>query len=225
MSHPQLKDRAINLRKQGLSYSEILAQVPVAKSTISAWLHSVGLAKHQKQRLTQMKIEAQKRGAAARRAARLQLTREIHQKAMIEARKLRHDPLWLAGTILYWAEGTKEKLWRPSERVSFINMEVRAILLFRRWLFRYCSKDEASLNYAIYIHEDADIERAKSYWSDNLKIEIARINVYLKRHNLSPHRKNINAEYHGVMKIQVYQSTQLLRRIAGWIDAVVEYLH
>lgn len=38
---------AIELRKRGLSYSEILMQVPVAKSTLSIWLHSVGLSKTQ----------------------------------------------------------------------------------------------------------------------------------------------------------------------------------
>ena len=45
------KQKAIALRKRGYSYSEILAEVPVAKSTLSLWLRSVGLAKKQKQLL------------------------------------------------------------------------------------------------------------------------------------------------------------------------------
>jgi len=44
--------KAIELRKKGLSYSEILKCVPVAKSTLSLWLRSVGLSKKQRQRLT-----------------------------------------------------------------------------------------------------------------------------------------------------------------------------
>ena len=40
-----LKNLAIGLRKRGLTYSEIMAKVPVAKSTLSDWLHSVSLAK------------------------------------------------------------------------------------------------------------------------------------------------------------------------------------
>lgn len=47
------KKKAIELRKQGLSYREILEQIPVAKSSLSLWLRSVGLSKKQKQRLTE----------------------------------------------------------------------------------------------------------------------------------------------------------------------------
>jgi transposase len=49
------KETAIELRKQGYSYSEILKRVPVAKSTLSLWLRSVGLAERQKQRLSEKK--------------------------------------------------------------------------------------------------------------------------------------------------------------------------
>lgn len=46
------KLKAIKLRREGLSYREILRYVPVAKSTLSLWLRDVGLAKRQTQRLT-----------------------------------------------------------------------------------------------------------------------------------------------------------------------------
>ena len=52
----ELKSKAIELRKQGFSYSEILKQIPVAKSTLSVWLKNVGLSKKQKQKLTKKKI-------------------------------------------------------------------------------------------------------------------------------------------------------------------------
>ena len=39
------KARAIQLRKQGKTYSEIMKEAPVAKATISLWLHDVQLAK------------------------------------------------------------------------------------------------------------------------------------------------------------------------------------
>lgn len=89
---------------------------------------------------------------------------------------------------------------------------------------RYGDIHESELTYSIYIHTTGDVEKAKTYWSRSLNIKIERLNVYFKKHNLNPRRKNIHADYHGIMKIQVYRSTQLLRRIAGWIDAVVEYV-
>jgi hypothetical protein len=76
----------------------------------------------------------------------------------------------------------------------------------------------------MYIHRTGDVEKAKKYWSENLNIKIERLSVYFKKHTLNPQQKNIHADYYGIMKIQVRRSTQLLRRIAGWIDAVVEYV-
>jgi transposase len=61
------KETAIELRKQGYSYSEILKKVPVAKSTLSLWLRSVGLAERQKQRLTEKKRKGQLKGAQTKK--------------------------------------------------------------------------------------------------------------------------------------------------------------
>ena len=50
------KIKAVNLRKSGKTYSEILKIVPVAKSTLSIWLREVGLSKVQKQTITKRQI-------------------------------------------------------------------------------------------------------------------------------------------------------------------------
>lgn len=82
------KEKAICLRKEGKTYSEILAEIPVAKSTLSEWFKSVHLATAQKQRLTKKRKEAALRGAQARRSAR-----------MSEVKLLEHDGLKEVGAI------------------------------------------------------------------------------------------------------------------------------
>jgi transposase len=42
------KEKAIELRRQGYSYKDILAQVPVAKSSISLWLQNLPLTAEEK---------------------------------------------------------------------------------------------------------------------------------------------------------------------------------
>lgn len=221
---PEIREKAISLRKQGLSYSEIRSQIPIAKSTLAGWLHSVGLAKHQKQRLTEKKQMGQRRAAAAKRSNRIALTEKIRQTALLEAQKLYQDPLWLAGTILYWAEGSKQKPWRPSEKVTFTNMDLQAMKLFERWILKYTHVPRTDLSYEIYIHETGDVLKAKKYWSMHFKIPIDSLRVYFKKHALNPKRKNTGAEYYGVFKIRVRKSTQLVRRIAGWTEGMIQYL-
>ena len=77
----QLRDKAIKLRGAGLLYSEILQEIPVAKSTLSLWLQSVSLSKRQVQRLTEKKSEAIQRGWQSRKNERIEKTIEIRHKA------------------------------------------------------------------------------------------------------------------------------------------------
>lgn len=77
-----LKLKAILLRKKGFSYSEILQQVPVAKSTLSLWLRSVHLAKKQKQQLTQKKLLAIQKGWEARKKQRIEKRLKLNKKLL-----------------------------------------------------------------------------------------------------------------------------------------------
>src|SRR3972149_446326 len=131
MAKLEEKQKAVDLRKQGLSYREILQHVPVAKSTLSLWLRTVGLSRPQRQRLTVRKLEAARRGWQKVRADRLKRTRRITEEALVEAARWvgEGDPLWLIGTILYWAEGTKAKEWGKAGMGSLTTMDPGGILV------------------------------------------------------------------------------------------------
>src|SRR3989338_8269755 len=51
--HWKLKELALKLRTEGLSYQEIAQKVPVAKSTISLWVRNVPLTTVQRKRLNE----------------------------------------------------------------------------------------------------------------------------------------------------------------------------
>src|SRR5574343_181567 len=93
------KEKAINLRKEGKTYSEILKEIPVAKSTLSEWFRDVSLSKKQNQKLTQ----------------------EKYTKAFGDVKNITKRELWLIGVVLYWAEGSKEKEYRPGSGINFNN--------------------------------------------------------------------------------------------------------
>ena len=66
-----LKNKAITLRKEGNTYSEIMKIIPVAKSTLSEWLREIGVAKRQVQAFTEKKRLASLKGGQARRNQRV----------------------------------------------------------------------------------------------------------------------------------------------------------
>lgn len=225
---PKLKERerAIQLRKQGLSYSEILKQIPVAKSSLSLWLRSVGLAKRQKQRLTEKQLAASLRGAHARRNQRIALTQKIYKEAEKEIDHISPRELWLIGIMLYWAEGCKEKKHNPGSGAEFINSDPYMIKIFLKWLFEICNVGKEELNFSIYIHKNHknNLERVRVHWSICTGFPINYFEkIYFKTHKPKTNRKNTGNSYFGILKIKIRASSSLNRKIQGWIRGVNKY--
>jgi len=216
------KEKAIALRKEGYSYSEILKEIPVAKSTLSLWLRSVGLAKQQKQNITAKRIAGALRGAKARKDQRIKITKEIKNKAKQEIESINKRDIWLIGIALHWAEGAKEKENGTKTGINFSNSDPRMILLFRKWLINTFSVNNSNLVYELYIHKTANIEKAQIYWSQILSISIEKIRTYLKKSKIKTIRKNTGDDYYGLIRIKVNKSTNLNRKIAGWIEGICE---
>jgi len=220
-----LKEKAIALRKDGLSYTEILAKIPVAKSTLSDWLHSVGLSKYQKQRLTEKKLAAIRKGGAAKHQQRLDRTKLIMSIAKSEVGAISNRELWLMGVMLYWAEGSKEKEYYPGSATQFTNMDPAMICFFIYWLKTICHIHEDDLILEITIHETHRYRTKEivNYWSEKIRIAPDRFShIYYKKANIKTKRKNIGNTYFGVIRIKIRSSASLNRRIAGWTQGVVE---
>lgn len=217
------REQAIDLRKMGLSYSEIQAKVPVSQASLSLWLRAVELQPYHRQRLAERKLTGQRLAAQTVHNQRLARVASILSQAEHEAKEFLNSSniLWVIGTVLYWAEGTKVKEWTPHGRVTFTNMDPEMIRLVRAWLVLYCSVASDNLVYALYIHPDADIAEAKRYWTLRLGISHSRLRTYFKRHNPLPHRKHVGRTYYGTMRMSVRRSTLLSHRITGWIRSVV----
>ncbi len=217
ISKTEEKEKAIALRRKGLSYREILAEIPVSKSSLSLWLHSVGLSKKQKQRLTEKKLAAMKRGSAKRHSLRMEQWRHIRDIATAEVDPLSKKQRWIAGTLLYWAEGAKEKEYRQSTDIKFSNSDLRMLILFQKWLYEFFQISKEGLRYELYIHEKSDWQSALAFWGDGLGIGKDVIRVYFKRHNPKPKRKNTGFGYHGLIRICAPRSANIVRKIDGWI--------
>ncbi|MBI5079555.1 hypothetical protein HZB06_02740 [Candidatus Wolfebacteria bacterium] len=211
---------ATRLRKKGLSYSEILEKIPVAKSTLSLWLKSIGLSKKQKQRLTDKKLASALRGAARKKEIRIQNTQIIFQEAAKDIKNVSQRELFLIGVALYWAEGSKQKDHSISNRVRFSNSDPKMIKLFLLWLDKICGINFPNIRCDLYIHEEADIVNAKSFWEKEINMPIR--GIYYKKSKITK-RKNIGDNYFGLVSINVKQSTNLNRKISGWIDGICNY--
>jgi hypothetical protein len=219
------KEIAINLRKQGKTYSEILAVVPVAKSTLALWLHPVHLAKKQKQRITQKRLESSQRGGDSKRKQRIDKQNKIVLKSKSEILGISEKELFLIGVALYWAEGAKEKEYRAGSPFEFSNMDPKMIQIIIVWLLKVCKIDKNMLIFNIFLHENHKerIEEVRKFWSKVTGFSIENFStVYWKKDKLKTKRKNVSDKYHGLLKIKVRTSSDLVRKVAGWSEGIFE---
>ena len=151
---------------------------------------------------------------------KVEKTLRIKQEAQSEIRYLSKRERWFIGIALYWAEGSKEH--EHSARVQFSNSDPHMIVLFKKWAIDFLKIKQDDIVYTLYIHEKSkNINDAVGFWSDFLEIEPHELSIVFKKHNPSPKRKNIGVKYRGLVRLTIRKSTDLNRRISGWIDGIV----
>jgi hypothetical protein len=129
--------------------------------------------------------------------------------------------LIIAGAIAYWCEGVKNKPYRRTDRVVFMNSDAELVRFFLSFLDAAGVARE-DLIYRIQIHESADLGVAERHWRTVTEASEAQFRrPTLKRHNPKTTRKNTGTAYYGCLRIDVRRSSMLYRRIEGWARAAM----
>lgn len=216
------REKAIQMRKDGTSYREILQEIPVAKSTLSLWLRSVGLSNPQMQRLTQKRLDAIRRGADRKKEIRENESLELINAGIRDIGKLNKRELWLVGATLYWAEGSKQHAHNPSVGVIFSNSDPLMHRFYLQWL-KLIKVPIAAIGFELFVHKSRvrEINEFKRWWELQIGLPKDAIQTaYLKSGNTLTNRHNKDDLYHGLLRIKVASSTSLNRRIQGWIRGI-----
>lgn len=217
------KQLAIKLRRQGLSYSEIREHLPIAKSTLSVWLKSIPLTKTQRKRLRQKGGQFLHLAQKAHKQKRIEKTKTIIHKARSEIYPINKDILHIIGSTLYWAEGQKQKKHNPSACVIFSNSDPFMIKIYLKWLQTCLKIPSSRLTFEIYIHKTYKSNKSGliNYWSSVTGFPAQRFDkIRYKKNKVHSYRKNRGNNYWGVLRIRLRKSTDLNRKITGWIEGI-----
>ncbi|MFM2381973.1 MAG: hypothetical protein RLZZ76_740 [Candidatus Parcubacteria bacterium] len=214
------KAKAVALRKKGLSYNDILKQVPVAKSSLSLWLKDLPLTKSEKKVLkkrldTNISIGRIRAGAVLHQN---KLNRD--QLLLTEAKnffeKHKNNTLFHTGVALYWAEGAKR-----NEQFLFMNSDETMIKTMLIWLETFTEYTRFELGYRLFIHHPFARDDWEHWWQNYLGVS----NKQFKKTILKPTSLGVKKRpnYKGCLRVEVPRSTHLLTKIKFWMNMVVEY--
>ena len=217
-----LRERARELRVQGLDYEEIAGAVGVSKSSVSLWVRDLPIPERLSyEECRRRAAEGAHRYWAAERPVRAAARAATCAAAAAQIGPLTDREILMAGAIAYWCEGGKIKPYQRSDRVIFTNSDPGLIRFFLRFL-DVTGTPQTSVRFRVYIHEKADVAAAQRFWLDVTGASIDQFATpALKRHNPKTIRKNTGDEYHGCLRVDVRRSSDLYRRIEGWSTAIM----
>lgn len=207
MSQKDLKQKAIQLRMQGLSYSQIKESIKVSKGTLSAWLKEYPLPEERIRALrgnNPKRIERFRNTMAAKKEERLRIS---FKKVAHDLGVLNNRDMLVAGFFLYWGEGSKT----AAATTALTNTNPAMLIFFIKWL-KLLGVKKSDMRVKLHLYSDMDIEKTKTWWSKKLGIPLVQFRKsYIKESAQS------NAIYKGYFRYGtctvIYDDVALLNYI------------
>src|SRR3989344_2365832 len=161
------KEKAIRLRTQGKSYSEIKKVLNISKGTLSGWLNDMPLSAEQIRLLRDLnprRIEHFRETMRKKREVRMEIA---YQKVAKDIGRLSKRDRFIAGFYLYWGEGIKS----GRGNVGIANTDPAVIRSFIRWMkVLGISKDRMYVR--LHLYKDMDIGREMRFWSQEIQMPL-----------------------------------------------------
>ncbi|MEX1126870.1 MAG: hypothetical protein WD895_08475 [Acidimicrobiia bacterium] len=212
MSRWERSELGKDLRRTGLSYAEIMDLIPVKKSTLATWCREVKLSEEQYASIKERTYGSRVGIPVDTNWRRREEIERIRAQARSQVPTLIRDPLWVAGTILYWAEGAKTR-----NCFNLANADPRALRLFVSWVREYLDR-EARFSIQLHLHQGNDEARAMSHWVAETGLTEANFHRTFIKPPGTGHRKN-HLE-HGICTVKVRACSDAWNVAMEWIDTL-----
>jgi transcriptional regulator with XRE-family HTH domain len=212
---PVEREKARKLRREeGCSVKEIAALLSVSPSSVSRWTADIVLSP---EFVDALRLRASRGGLIASRAksASKRSARLLDQQ---RGRELARHPtrLHLAGCMLYWAEGAKDR-----NAVKLTNSDPDLIALFVRFL-RRChdvAPKRIALSVNCHLNNGLELSAIESWWLQRLELPQCSLRKATVNSPSQASRWRRNILVSGTARVTVY-STAIVQSIYG---AIQEY--
>lgn len=221
MAKPKLRQKARQLRQQGLGVKTIAHKLGVSSSTVSLWCRDIQLTPQQIKELEKRAHDPfygrRLQNVLRQKQERVKKIEKLKNEGIKEIGKLNQRELFIAGAVLYWAEGFKK-----DSRLGFANSDPEMIKFFLTWLTKSCQvpKESIRLRVGLNISHKNRIKEVEKYWSDLTKIPLNQFQKPFFQKFVWKKEFPKPEEYFGVLRIRANKQLALFRKIHGWIEGL-----
>ncbi|MEK7110061.1 MAG: hypothetical protein AAB876_02470 [Patescibacteria group bacterium] len=221
MAKSKERIKARKLRKKGESIKNIAHLVNVSVSTASLWCRDVELTSSQIENLRKKQTDpfyGKRLDYYLKKKNEFSLKLlNLKNEGIKSIGKLTKKEIFLIGIALYWGEGFKK-----DSLVGLATLDIKIAKFFIFWLnesFRITTKD-LLLRVTANISYKNKINELEKYWSRELKIPVSQFSKPFFQNTLWKKEYENKDNYHGVLRIRVRRSIDLLRKIFGYIEGI-----
>ena len=209
--------KALELRTQGMSYSQIRDILGVSKSTLSPWLKDYPLSKERIGELrdhNEKRIERFRQTMQKKRNDRVEGVYTVQKKKLLPLSK---RELLIAGLMLYWGEGTKS----GTSALLLANTDPAMIKFFMRWIDKSFGISKNMLRIRLHLYKDMLVKDQLRYWSRELKIPTSQFSSPYIKKTTSVRINHKGGFGHGTCNIGV-NSVPLKEKVLMSIKAIAD---
>lgn len=213
------KNKAIELRKQGMTYSEITQIVPVSRGLLSYWFKDLEFSREEKEGIAKRLVDRRGKGmlksAATNRQSRLNREIVAFEDAKKIFKEMQTDHRFLIGITLYWAEGAKRH-----NNFQFVNSDPDMVVFMYNWIQKYLKVDSDRIKCRLFIHRVPGYENIEMFWAGKLGV-----NPSLFHRTIYKPTKRIikkNPDYKGCMCLYI-TDVYVFRLMRAWQKLLIQY--
>lgn len=210
----QERDLARQLRREGLSYNEIRAQVKVSKSTLSNWLDDIPLTEAQITRLKDNSTQHIERAINGVKQGRKKRWEKYHAEAQAEFNNLIKQPWFALGIGILAGEGFKGK-----NMAGVSNCTPGLIRRVKDFFIRLGVAND-KIKADVNIYPDNNPDEVRNFWAGQLNLEPTEIKVYMVKVSRASQGKRLKTQQFGTLRLKVFD-VKLQQKILTWINAAL----
>lgn len=215
MSRIKDKDKAIKLRLEGSSYSQIKNKLGISKSTLSVWLREYPLTSERMRELRDFSETRIEKYIETCRNRRRGIMDRLYEEELVKIIPVLKKDLFIAGLFLYWGEGSKTK----DVEIRLSNTNPKIIKFFICWLKDCLRVSSDKIRVKLYLYKDMNIDEETKFWSEELDINRRQFTKpYIKDSNKASITYK-NGFGHGTCNIMV-ANAMLAKRVLMGIRAI-----
>ncbi len=185
MYHQEIKQKAIDLRKQGYSYNYIVEHVSVTKSTLSEWLRDIPFTpnQHTIDTIGNARIATGK----YKHGIKMKSLEEADLEAKEMLKIISDRDIMMLGLGIYIGEGGK-----TDNITRVINSDPKVIALALKWFKTCFGVGTKQFRVRLFLYPDNNEEECIQYWSEKIKIPSSNFHP-----SMIDRRTNKKASNHG----------------------------